>query len=72
MLHACDAYTSMRTHVKVPETMKDKFFALKLRFGMNPTSSKSCSKPLFSQLYKAIHDTFSKDTENPKGNHKIH
>ena len=66
------AYTSMHTHVKVPETMKDKSSTLKLRFEMNPTSFGSRSKPLFSQLYKAIHDTFSKNIENPKGNHKIH
>ena len=35
------------THAKVPETMKDKFYALKLRFRMNLTSSRSRSKPLF-------------------------
>ena len=37
----------MCTHAKVPETIKDKFYALKLRFRMNLTSSRSRSKPLF-------------------------
>jgi len=37
----------MCTHVRVLEIMKGKFSALKLRFGMNPTSSGSCSKPPF-------------------------
>ena len=32
--------------------MKDKFFALILRFGRNPTSSRSDSEPLFSNYIK--------------------
>ena len=44
--------TGMRTHARVLETMKGKFSALKLRFGMNLTSSGSRSKPLFSQYKK--------------------
>ena len=40
------AYTGMHMHVRVPETLKGKFFALKLRFGINPTSSRShCNTP---------------------------
>ena len=46
------AYTVMHTHVRVPEIIKGKFYALKLGFGMNPTSSKSCSKALFSNYKK--------------------
>ena len=34
---------------RVQETKQGMFSALILRFGTNPTSSKSCSKPLFSQ-----------------------
>ena len=45
-------YTGMRMHARVLETMKDKFFALKLRFGTNPTVSRSHSKPLFFQYKK--------------------
>ena len=39
----------MRTHVRVLETMKCNFSALKVRFGMNLTLFESCSKPPFSQ-----------------------
>jgi len=39
-------------HVRALETMKGKFSALELRFGMNPTLSGSCSKPVFSQYKK--------------------
>ena len=46
------AYTGMHTHARVPKTMKDKFSTLKLRFGMNPTSFGSRSKPPFSQYKK--------------------
>ena len=63
--------TGMRTHARVLETMKGKFSALKLRFGMNLTSSGGHSTPIFS-ITKAIHGTFSRDTENPKGKPKIH
>ena len=52
MLHACYAYTGMHTHVRVPEIIKGKFSTLKPGFGMNPTSSKSYSKPLFSNYKK--------------------
>ena len=45
-------YTGMCMHAKVPKTMKGKFSALKLRFGTNPTSFGSRSKPLFSQYKK--------------------
>ena len=39
----------LRTQAKVPKTMKGMFFLLKLRFEMNPTSSRSHPKPQFSQ-----------------------
>ena len=42
----------MCMHVRVSKTMKDKFSALKLSFGMNPTLSRSNSKPSFSQYKK--------------------
>ena len=38
--------------VRLPETMKDKFSALKLRFGMNLTLFGSHSKPPFSQYQR--------------------
>ena len=52
--YACSrlAYMGMRTHVRVSKTIKDKFSALKLSFGMNPTLSRSNSKPSFSQYKK--------------------
>ena len=40
------AYTCMRTHVRVLETMKDKFSAFKAWFGTNPTLFGSSSKTL--------------------------
>ena len=58
-------------HAKVLETMKGKFSALKLRFGMNLTSSGSRSKPSFSQYKKPYMEPFQ-DTENPKEKPKIH
>ena len=60
------------THAKVPETMKDKFYALKLRFRMNLTSSRSRSKPLFFFFNIKSHTWYIfKNTENLKGKHKI-
>ena len=52
--------------------MKGKFFALKLRFGMNPTSSRSRSKFPFFNYIKPYMVYFKGDRENPKGKHKIH
>ena len=68
------AYVGMdlHTHLGFQKPMKDKFFALMLRFGTNLTLSGSRSKPLFFSIYKGIRDTFSKHTENPKGKPKIH
>jgi len=48
--HAPNSRT--RTHTRVPKTMKDKFFTLKLRFGTNPTSFGSRSKLQFSHYIK--------------------
>ena len=39
---------------------------------MNLTSSGSRLKTLIFQLYKALHGTFTKHTENPKESPKIH
>ena len=53
--HVSDLRTQalcMCTHFRFPETMKGKFSVLKLRFGMNPTSSRSHSKPPFFQYKK--------------------
>ena len=47
-----NAYTGIRVHARVPETMKDKFFAFKTWFGTNPTSSGCRSKPLFFDYKK--------------------
>lgn len=55
-----NAYTYTRTHARVPETMKDKFSALKLRFGINPTSFESHSKSPFSQYKKPYMVYFQK------------
>ena len=65
------AYTSMRTHARVLETMKGKFFALKLRFGMNLTSSGSYSKPLFSQYKKPYMVPFQETQKILKENLKF-
>ena len=43
---------SYETQLGLQRAMKDKFFALKLRFGMNLTSSGSHSKPLFFNYIK--------------------
>ena len=53
--HVSDLRTQalcMCTHFRFLETMKGKFSVLKLRFGMNPTSSRSHSKPPFFQYKK--------------------
>ena len=57
-------------HTRVPETIRDKFFALKLRFEMNLTLSGSRSKPSFSHYIKPYMVSFQ-NTENPKGKPKI-
>ena len=70
------AHICMRMHVRVPKTMKGKFFcikaevwngsqsfsALKLRFGMNPTTFGSHSKPLVSQ-YRMPYMIHSQNTQ---------
>ena len=53
----------MHAHAKVPKTMKDKFFYIKDWFGMNPTSSGSRSKPLFSDYKKSYMVPFQR-TQN--------
>ena len=53
-MHASD----LCMHARVPEIMKGKFFALKLRFGMNLTSSGGHSKPPFSQYKKPYMEHF--------------
>ena len=63
-------YTGMRTHVRILETIKDKFSTLKLGFGTNPTSSGSRSKPPFFN-YKSHTWYLLKNTEKLKGKHKI-
>ena len=45
-----DGYAGLRMHVRVLETMKDKFFNIKCEVGMNPTSFGSHSKPSFSTM----------------------
>ena len=53
-------YMGMRTHVRVLETMKDKFSTLKLGFGTNPTSSGSNSKLPFFNYKKSYMVPFEK------------
>ena len=43
---------ALRTHTRVLETMKGKFFAFKTWFGTNPTSFSSRPKPLFFDYIK--------------------
>ena len=47
------AGTDLRTQLRFQKPIKCNFFALMLRFGMNPTSSKSHSKFLFSHYIKS-------------------
>jgi len=64
-------YTGMHMHVKVPETMKDKFFYIKHEFWNEfHIIWEPFQTPIFS-LYKDIHSNFSKHIENPKGKYKI-
>ena len=63
------AYTGLRTHAKV---MKGSFSALSVRFGMNPTSFGSHSKPPFFNYINPYIVAFQNTTENPKEKHKIH
>ena len=58
----CTQASCMRTHARVPKTMKGKFSTLKLRLGTNPTSSESHSKPSFSQ-YKKLYMVPSQNTQ---------
>ena len=52
---------SYETQLGFQRAMKDKFFALKLRFGMNPTPFGSHSKPSFSQ-YKKLYMVHFQET----------
>ena len=62
----------LRAHARVPKTMKDKFFCIKAKvWNESHIVWEPFQSPIFS-LYKAIHGTFSKHRENPKGKHKIH
>ena len=70
LMHAY-AGTDLCTQLGFQRAMKGKFSALKLRFGMNPTSSGSCFKPQFFNYIKPYMIYF-KNTKNPKGKHKIH
>ena len=65
------ASTNLRMQLGFQKPMKDKFFALILRFGMNFTSFGSRSKPLFSHYIKPYMASFQ-NIENFKGKLKIH
>ena len=74
VLHALCMFTHTRTCVhmlRFQKLRKTSFYALKMDFGTNPTSSESRSKPLFYHYIKAYIVAFQ-NTENPKGKHKIH
>jgi len=51
LMHAY-ASTDMRMQLGFQKHMKNKYSALMLTFGMNPTTSRSHSKPLFSHYIK--------------------
>ena len=53
-------YMGMHMHVRVPETMKGKFYALKFGFWTNFTSSWSHSKPPFLNYKKPYIVAFQK------------
>ena len=70
-----DAY--VRKHepahtARVPETMKDKFFYINIEVWNESHIIWEPFQTLIFQLYKALHGTFSKHIENPKGLPKIH
>ena len=57
------AGTDLCTQLRFQKPIKSKFFALMLRFGMNPTLSRSRSKPLFSHYRKPYMAPFQ-NTQN--------
>ena len=66
------AYMGMHMHAKVPKTMKDKFFSIKVEvWDESLIVQEPFQTPIFS-LYKAIHGTFSKHPQNPMGKCKIY
>ena len=58
----------LRMHREFQKPKKDKFSALMLRFGTNPTSSESRSKPLFYTITSLTWYIF-KTHRNPIGKH---
>ena len=70
LMHAY-AGTNLCAQLGFQKPMKNKFFALILRFGMNFTSFGSRSKPLFSHYIKPDRAPLQ-NTENLKGKLKIH
>ena len=56
----------LRTYSDFQKAIQGKFFAFMLRFGMNPTSSEDCSKPIFSQ-YKKPYMVYFQNTQKSHG-----
>ena len=65
-------YTGMRVHARVQETMKCKLFYIKAKVWNESHIIREPFQTLIFELYKAIHSSFSKHIENPKGKHQIH
>ena len=66
------AVTEYHTQLGFPKPMKDKYSALKADVWNESHIVWEPLQTLIFLLYKAIHDTFSKHIENPKGKPKIH
>ena len=62
------AYIGICVYARVIETVKDTFFCIKFRFGMNLTSSRSHFKPLFSDYIKPYMVPFQNTQKNLKEN----
>ena len=62
------AYTGICVYARVTETIKDTFFCIKFRFGMNLTLSRSHFKPLFSDYIKPYVVPFQNTQKNLKEN----
>ena len=61
-LSKCTCRPNLAHVQQIPETKQDKFSTLNLRFEMNPTSSRSHSKPLFLH-YKQPYMVYFQNTQ---------
>ena len=66
------AYVGTDLHIRVLETYERQIFCINVEvWNESYIVWEPFQTPIFS-LYEAIHDTFSKHTENPKRKPKIH